>query len=193
MNYHVVVWDPRGEFAEGSIVQGEQAHQIQTYGAETLPVMPDLFRHHGIGGYMRRGWGSGWPLDHSVPKMTCPLSLYIPGNIGATQTATEPSRDALVHWCARLEPASKLVKSFTGVFRFASDPSQPCANFCGFAEQWDPRPIAELGPVDAHGGWVLRGRAKFRPTAEGVFAFAFYAAAVDLRVTWAAVSLTATG
>lgn len=181
MNNYVVVWDPQDRYWEGSLVSEMVANQIAGRGGVALPVDPALFQVSGVGGYFRRGWGAGWPMDHGVPKMFCPMSIYM----------TPEHR--VLHWVARLVPDEKFnVKepipgpSTLSVMSYAARAnsySSPLSNT-------GAKPLRELGVVDANGGWTARGSATTNPGVEGAYAFALYGAAPGVRVAWGALSVT---
>ena len=72
--YGVVVDDPSGQYWEGALVKGREGHILRSRGVIVLPVDPRMFRFSGIGGYMKRSWGAGFPLTNVVPALNCPLT-----------------------------------------------------------------------------------------------------------------------
>lgn len=180
---HVVVWDPEGKYWEGSLVGPEVATLIRGRGGAALPTDPELFAVSGVGGYMRRGWGAGWPLDAMAPRSFCPLALYV-----------TPEHRAL-HWAARLvadeghlaaarergidHPGSIQIMSYSprsNTFKVSITPRTEVVK------------IAGLGKADDLGGWTIGGHAVAHPAMEGVAAFALYGSGAGVRVAWAALS-----
>lgn len=180
-NSWVVVQDPDGKFWPGAIVDAARANQLRPRGVTLLPVVPALFKLSGVGGYAKREWGSGWPMDETVPRMHSPLTMYC---------TTELTN---FHWAARLvaAPEHGPGAKFQGTLRFAADPGQPLAMKVGLTP--DPaRPsidVCKLGPPDVHNGWTIGGTATARVPGDGHYGFAIFGTAPGLRIAWAAISL----
>lgn len=77
MNNKIVVWDPKGDYWEGSLVDDATARIVQTRGGAVLPTTPEHFKRSGCGGFFKRAWGAGWPLDYAAPKLCCPMVLFV--------------------------------------------------------------------------------------------------------------------
>lgn len=186
---HVVVWDPEGDFREGSVVDGANAPVLRARGATLLPCDPELFKRSGVGGYMRRGWGAGWPLDHGAARLVCPLTLWM-----------GPSH-RIVHWCARLEPDPKRAAEarekglgdLQGFLRLAADSTQSTAHQAAVGAVAQPVDGRQLGRADARGGWTVGGETRVTPSGEGHFGFALYGMLPGIRVAWAALSAVEDG
>ena len=108
----IVIWDPHGDFWQGAIVSAEEVPQLEMRGVATLPVERELLKGGAISGFFFRAWGSGWPLEDSVPRMCCPMALRV------VQFATDqvahnitPSR---LNWTARVVPSSPDVLDDSG-------------------------------------------------------------------------------
>jgi hypothetical protein len=191
----VVVEDATADYLEGSVVDATRAHQLSSRGVALLPFSPDLAKRSGVGGYMRRGWGAGYPLDAHIARMHCPLATY--GTPGYEE----------VHWRARLVAdeahVAELRRHFEvpegqdaprwtpidGLLRLAPDSSQ-ATPLLARAERVDsPVNMRELGAPDARGGWTVGGELLVRFPQEGVYGFGVYGSAPGLRVAWAAMSL----
>jgi hypothetical protein len=173
---HVVVYDPKNEFWEGGVVTSIRAAQLRERGVVTLPVIPDLFRASGVGGYAKRSWGGGLPLDARVPTMVAPLTLYCtPEFRGLT-------------WRARLVPEHD--GPYDGMVRFASDSGQR-SPLRGSYSALDDRftTLRDLPQADAEGGWVVGGEGVVGVGSEGHYGYSLYACAPGLRVVWVAASL----
>lgn len=183
--HRVVVWDPKGEFWEGSLVEERVARVLQERGVAMLPVVPELLRRAGVGGFHKRAWGSGWPLDFMAPRLVCPLTMFL-----STALRT-------LHWVARLvpddahrQPASE-GKTFTqGSVRLVGDSGQDHARMTTIANTTPAVDGAKLGKLDAEGGWTVGGDAEVNPSSDGFYGFGLYGTMPGVRVVWAAVSLT---
>lgn len=182
-SHYIVVDDPNDEYRDGSIVSATLNHQISNRGAVTLPVDPEVLRRSGVGGYHRRTWGAGWPLDSMAPRMTCPLTLW-----------ATPEHNSLA-WVARLSGGQELLalavsgERLEGQLRLASDTTGG-AYQAGLHGLEKPVSMREIGPPDAQGGWTISGRASASIAVEGHYGFALYGVAPGFRVIWAAASLT---
>jgi hypothetical protein len=149
-----------------------------------LPVVPELFRLSGAGGYFRRGWGAGWPLDGVHPVMSAQMVLFC-------------DRDrTLLHWCARLaqteeSEARRLAGTRPqGQLRLAADTSQRTPHALKLTPQGPPVDVSQLGAPDARGGWLIQGKSTLACPGEGHYGLALYGYAPGLRVLWAAVTVT---
>jgi hypothetical protein len=180
----VVVWDPEGDSEEGSVVDGANAPILKARGATLLPCDLELFKRSGIGGYMRRGWGSGWPLDHGTPRLFCPLTLWL----------TPAHR--LVHWAARIVPdprrlaeaMEKGLPDLLGFLRLAADSTQSTAHQAAVGAVAQPIDARQLGKADKHGGWTVGGDTRITPASEGHYGFSLYGTLPGVRIAWAAIS-----
>lgn len=184
--HYVVVEDPnhehdgRGEYWEGGVVDAARMKALAGRGVILLPVAPDLFRASAVGGYMRRGWGSGWPMPKTSPQSFCPLMQYVTPECKS------------IFWAARIVRDSRSKETPRGLLRLVSDSIQVHAVSAGYSP--DPTlavaRFEDLGEPDALGGWVVRGRGKVSPTTSGHLGLALYGFATSegLRVAWAAVS-----
>lgn len=181
--HNIVVWDPEAAYWEGSLVGDSVVTSIRGRGGVALPVDPELFKVSGVGGYFRRGWGAGWPCDHGTPKMFCPMSIY-----------TTPEH-RLLHWAARLVPDERheanLRNGIQGpsTITIMSYPARANTYAAPVTPQQGLKPLRELGPMDARGGWNLVGHVYANPSVEGNHAFALYGAANGLRVAWTALTI----
>lgn len=180
---HVVVWDPEDKYRDGSLVDDGVAAMVNGRGGSALPVDATLFEL-GCGGYMRRGWGAGWPVDFSIPKMFCPLTLYV----------TKEHR--MVHWTARL--VSTIALSGPGVvdprrdgtIQLAASTSRGNTYQAPLTPKATAKRLLDLGALDADGGWNIGGNAVVNVREEGNHAFALYGAGAGVRVVWAAITAT---
>ncbi len=179
--YSIVIEDPADEFWEGAVVVPSQANVVESRGGVVLPCDPRLFRLSGIGGFHRRAWGSGVPLGTSIPKMHCPMTIYVAAELHS------------LHWAARLVPDfdRRVEPPYTGQLRIAADTGQPYAISGGVGSIDDGRQhLARLGEPDERGGWTIRGRGSLQASNDGFVGIALYGMAMGLRVVWSAVSLT---
>lgn len=192
-DYWVVVDDPAGDWLEGSVVDANRAQQLRARGTCVLPFDPGLARQCGVGGYMRRGWGAGYPIDSSLPRMHCPLTVF-----------TTPDKSS-IHWAVRLEPSKEVrdqVRALlsqqdapddTGILgsiQLAADPSQPLQVRAGLEHAGSPVHMSSLGRPDERGGWTVVRHAQAIFAASGAYGFGIYGWA-PLRVAWAAISIVA--
>lgn len=184
-NKYVVVWDPEGKYWEGSLVDHAVAQLVRGRHGAAIPTDPELFAISGVGGYMRRGWGAGWPLEPTIPTSCCPLSLFL----------TQAHRS--LHWAARIV-ATEETRERVMMRGLEASGSVQIMSYAGrsnmFKASVSPRKgvqhLRDLGPADKHGGWTVEGDAVVHPTMEGVATFALYGAAPGCRVAWAAISVT---
>ena len=179
----VVVWDPEGTYSDGSLVSPEQAMVLESRGVALLPVEPELFRRAGVSGYMRRGWGAGWPLDYSAPRLVCPLTLFL--------VAGEKTK---INWVIRLMPAQNMLDEknhakTSGTLTLTGDNTVG-----GGALQIQPESklfdASQLGAIDEFGGWTTKGRGRVMIPGDGYYAFGLYGALPGIRVAWAALTQT---
>lgn len=183
----LVVEDPTGEWWEGALVEESRKAQLEARGVVLLPVLPDLFRRSGVGGFHKRAWGAGWPVLPARPTIVAPLTLYCSASF------------AFVHWAARVMPSSEQYERIEnsekgviqGFLRFIADASQAIPNKAGC------QPVVEcdLSTLDnrtvQERGFIVRGSAKVSIPGDGHYGFALYGAAAGLRVVWAAASQSA--
>ncbi len=179
---YIVVEDPENQYFEGSLVEAQRAEQLQQRGVAVLPVVPDLFKKSGAGGFFKRAWGSGWPLDALYPKMTAQMALFC-----------DPIYKQM-NWRARLVASPEFLAmdpvSRQGQLQLVADTSQRTPFNASCVPIDRPVVIRELGAPDARGGWVIGGRATIAVQTEGHYGFSLYGHAPGLRVLWAAVSVT---
>jgi hypothetical protein len=177
----IVVEDPEGHYFEGSLVDAGKAQQLERRGVALLPVNPELFRQSGAGGYFKRAWGSGWPLDALHPKIHAPVVLFC-----------DPDH-VVLHWMARLTATPEFLNaggSWTGQLQIAVDTSQRTPFHAGLTDTGTAVSAKDLGTPDRDGGWTVRGRGTISCRTEGHHGFALYGYAPGLRVLWVAVSVT---
>lgn len=176
----IVVWDPTGDYWEGALVAPQRAEVIRSQGGCVLPAAPELFRLSGVGGFTKRSWGSGWPLNFLHPQLACPLTVLL----------TEGYRG--VHWAIRLvDDGSREPGQIQGTLRLSSDTSQSYALKASLTPIGSPILGANLGKPDEYGGWTLTGRATVHPPQMGHHGFALYGTMPGCRVAWAALSVVA--
>lgn len=185
---HVVVWDPKGEFWEGAIVEEAKSRELEQRGAATLPCVPEIFRLTGFAGYAKRAWGSGWPLDSRTPSHVCPLSIWTPSSDLRT-----------LHWKAFVAPtdsgADRIARgqevAGEGIVRLITGETRESVMRPGLSSHHqakDPE-ISKLGaPRD--GGWIIGGFSNFSVPGAGLYALGLYGFAPGLRVVWVAATLT---
>lgn len=174
MRQGIMVWDPLGKVAEGTIVEGPHLQAVLARsGAAVLPVDVDLLERHALAGYHRRAWGAGVLFDNMRGVRGCPMVLYV-----------HPER-RFIHWTARVE---RLGDELQGTMRLTGNTGQPSAMSGGLGQGGTPIELAQLGPPDRHGGWTLAGSSQVSCTGEGYFGLSLYGSARGCRVLWSAVS-----
>lgn len=184
----IVVEDPTGEWWEGALVEESRCRQLESRGVVLLPVLPDLFKRSGVGGFHKRAWGAGHPLHPSRPSIAAPLMLFVSESFEH------------VHWAARLalDPAylERVKAGEKGIFasgflRFVGDASQSNPTKCTLM----PTKEADLSKLDdrtlVEDGFIIRGDSRVNFPGDGHYGFAFYGTALGLRVVWSAVSQAA--
>ncbi|GAC1475528.1 MAG: hypothetical protein PVSMB8_00050 [Vulcanimicrobiaceae bacterium] len=179
---HIVVWDPLGHdkergYWEGSIVDEARAKQLEARGVAVLPVEKQLFQV--AGGFAKRCWGAGWPLDHQQPGYLAPLALYL--------SRAETLRG--LAWLVRLVPDERFKGKAEGSIRLAPHTGQGNPLHAGYTPEGVAAIAArELGEPDAYGGWTRGGRGLLYLGQDGFHGFAIYGAAPGLRVAWVAAT-----
>lgn len=185
---YIVIEDPENQYYEGSLIEAQKAAQLEARGVITLPVMPELFKKSAAGGFFKRAWGSGWPLDALHPKMTSQMTLFC-----------DPVHNCL-HWKAKLVPTDEFLAlpaaQRQGQLQIVADTGQRTPYNASVVPIDRPVLIRELGArspastTAASTSWVVGGRATIACQVEGHYGFAIYGHAPGLRVLWAAVSVT---
>jgi hypothetical protein len=179
----IVVEDPTDTYWEGAHVDAIRAAQLRARGVALLPVVADVLVRAGVGGYHKRGWGAGWSLTTTIPRIASPMSMYC---------VKEMSK---IHWCARLvlEP-EYLIKLREGVLleghlRVASDYGQPFPSKAGVNPEdvVDIRQLTEK-QLGHHDGFLVGGTAKVSIAQDGIHGFALYGVAPGFRIAWSAIS-----
>lgn len=183
---HVVVWDPEGRYWEGSLVDQHVAATIRGRGGVVLPADASLFQVSGCGGFFKRAWGAGWPCDFAVPRMFCPMTLFL----------TKDHR--VIHWAARLVPderhqtAENGPPDSPGTIQIISVPARANLYQAAITPRTNAKSIREFGPVDSEGGWSIGGHAYATVMNEGNHSFGLYGSGSGVRVAWAAISAVKT-
>ena len=182
----IVIDDPKGDYWDGSLVDEQTARIIEARGGCCLPCVPELFKRAGVGGFFKRAYGAGWPLDFPAPRMFCPLTIWV----------DQRYRD--LHWRARLLPAEGactpdgvlIPNRLQGGLRLTADGGHTNAFQSSVSIRGNSPDAASLGPRDKEGGWTVGGHAIIQPSQDGFFSFSLYGAMPGLRVAWAALSLS---
>lgn len=183
---HVVIWDPTGEYWEGSLVDDRMERVLVERGVVALPVDQESMRRNGVGGYAKRSWGAGWPLDFASPRLSCPLTVFV--REGASR----------VDWALRLVPDERVAGAakegnaqLQGTLRIVGDPGQDHARVATLSLSEQPIDGAAMRrPLDADGGWTFRGGGGVRPGSDGFYGFGLYGLMPGARAAWAALSFT---
>jgi hypothetical protein len=183
---HVVVWDPSGDFWQGGIVTQEVADSLVPAGVVMLPVERRLLEQCAIGGFFFRSWGAGVPLPAGVPRMVCPMAMYV-----ARLNNSQPDAPTRLSWVARLVQVAPygVAEKPTGMIRLAPDSGQ-LGTFSGGVSATDKTAVdlSLLGAPDAHGGWTVRGEAGVNVAIDAVLGLGLYCSGEGARIAWAAVS-----
>ena len=180
----IVVEDPKGEYWEGSLLSLPVSRQLKARGAAVLPIDPNLMKRSGVGGFMKRAWGAGYPLDYQRHAMCCPLTIY----------ATV--RHAKLHWVARLVPGDRIAKlvaegkPFEGSLQLTADSSQMGTHHAGMQQHQPPVASRDLGKLDELGGWLVGGESVVRLAMDGHHGFGLYGSMPGVRVAWLAATIT---
>lgn len=185
-NEHIVVWDPEGEYWQGGIVDSATALPLRARGVALLPVDRRLLVAGAISGFFFRAWGAGWPVEGSVPRMCCPMTLRVAPFDG--QRDGTPDR---IHWVARLVPDGVPADDWKpiGIIRLAPDSGQQGAFANGLtATDRIAVDLAKLGKADQHGGWTVGGDAMFGSRFDQTIGLGLYCSCPGVRIAWAAVS-----
>jgi len=203
MGQFIVVEDPKGEFWEGALVDEMNAQALRAREVVLLPVIPDLFRRSGVGGFHKRAWGSGWSVDHFSPRVICPLTMYC-----AQYTDENHRALSQLNWAAKIVLTDEIKARLKighpdllpGFLKITSDASQFSPFKAGVVPKTDrddrvgDRP-AELLFKDLvtykqkeDGMLVLTGKATLTIPGDGYYGFGLYAMGTGLKVVWLAVS-----
>ena len=186
MEEFVIIWDPTGEVAEGTITGFKVAELVRQRGGCILPVAPELTRADGAGGYVIRKWGAGGQtLGNIQAKLCCPITVLIPE--GPWQG---------LHWAARLRPAPEVADAAAtgaavsnGLLRLVADNSRSYTQKCALTPQGENVTGDTLGKTDAAGGWTVRGKGVLSVPMAGHCGFALYGVLPRVLVDWVAVSV----
>jgi hypothetical protein len=190
--HYIVVWDPKNDYWEGSLVDELRAKQLEARGVALLPVQPELFKLAGVGGFAKRAWGSGFPLDHATPRLAAPITLFLPRADDPSSRVRSTQR---LHWKARIVPSDDIRgllaegKKYEGTLRLSVDNGAASPLHAGFTTQTPPIDMRALGPLDESGGWTVGGHGICTPACNGFFGFALYGAAPGFRIVWLAASI----
>lgn len=181
----IVVEDTTGDWWPGALIDTTRARQLEARGVVVLPVVPDLFRQSGVGGFHFRPWGSGWSLESGVPRMTAPLTMF-----GVPEMT-------MLHWKARLVPEPAFLERierdeknvFEGFLKISIDTSQVLVEKLGLVDReavdartFDKRTLRQ-------GGVIVGGVVPVRIPGPAHYGIALYGAIRGMRVAWAAASL----
>lgn len=189
----VVVWDPRGEVPEGTILRGDEKGRrldaLARNGVVLLPIDASLVALGGaLGGWFKRCYGEGVEVSGMRGTRVVPVALHV-----------EPDRE-FVHFAVRLvPPAGKAHAPGTarGQFRLVSDTSGSTQGMTGGLSALElPGQAAhtdDLGPADAAGGWTLRRAYRLSCAMRGLFLAQVYGVATGVAVAWVAVSQARVG
>lgn len=172
----IVVWDPSGQYPEGSFVEGDRGvEKMIREGVMLLPADPELMQQSPIAGFFSRKWGPGWAYTGARAVRGCPMLMYLP---------TEVVR---VNWIARLAPDPEEVTR-SGILRMVGHTSAPGQVAGGLSAISTAINLAELPDPDEHGGWTVHGESKLAMAQEGFVGVALHGACTGVRILISAVS-----
>ncbi len=156
---------------------------LEARGLVALPVDPELFLVSGVGGFYKRSYGSGWPLNASTPRFLCPALLYV------------TREHHKLSWAMRLvrDGAADAREQYVGLLRLTRDTAQIAGLAGGFSGN-DPQnknlvDVSKLGAPDDEDGWTVRGDGTLMSSGEGLLALSVYGNAPGLAVQWLAVAV----
>jgi hypothetical protein len=182
---YIVVEDRTGEWWDGALVDDVRAKQLEARGVLLLPVIPDLFRKSGVGGYAKRSWGAGWLLDALSPRIICPMTMFC------------SQAYSTLNWIAKILPTDELVtrlkqaspEQLQGFVKICGDSGQAISYQAGIVPKEDVL-IKDLLKKDLteDGAFILRGTARLSLPADTHYGFGLYAMAPGIRVVWSAIS-----
>lgn len=190
---HVVVYDPEGKYWDGASVDHKLAARLRQRGAVTLPFMTDMLKWSGVGGWSKRCFGAGLPLDSRAPALVGPLTLYchpdVRGLVWAARLVPD-MRGGAVRQDSGMETRPSAGVPREGMIRFAADSGQKTP-MKGAYNELDEKAllVREFGDPDADGGWIVGGRGHTSVSTEGHYGYSLYATAPGLRVAWLAASV----
>lgn len=173
MNTQIVVHDPRGRFAIGTILEDASAQKEAAEGLILLPCDPELIYGQSAsaaGGYVVRHWGLGVLYDGMRATRACPMLLHV-----------FPGRE-WIHWAAMVKPDGDMRGNLTLVTNTAAIASMKG----GLAQVDRPPALESLELLD--GQEVIRGRCRIQVGAEGYLAMNLYGALTGTRVMWSAAT-----
>lgn len=189
MQNNIVVWDPQNEYWEGALVSNDRAREIEQRGVCVMPVDTSLFAMSGAGGFFKRAWGSGWPLDHATPRHFANMTIFSPTGDPDGRTPRK------LHWRARLARAPGYDGTLdAGFVRLTADTAQISQHRLGLGHgPHDITMIAmkDIGAADKWGGWTVGGAASVLIRDSAHYPLSLYGMQRGIRLVWAAVSLGA--
>jgi hypothetical protein len=186
---YIVVYDPEGEYWDGSLVNPLVKNQLEARGVILLPTLPSLFKLSGVAAYAKRSWGAGLSLDFPAPKLHSPLTMFC------------DQRYTILHWAARLLPDPSFLKKLEagdpellhGFLQISTDSSQVIPGKAGVHPKnpnVDVRALTKQ-KISKRGDFIVQGFANLRIPTDGHYGFGIYGYAPGLRLVWAAVSQAA--
>lgn len=184
----IVVWDPKNEYWEGSLVSTRLEPMLNARGACVMPVVPELFRLGGNAGFVKRAWGAGFPFEPGIPRMHCPVTALVLKDY------------PMLHWRARLLSSPEFDAQMGspefrpgGSIRLVGDGTRELTHHAHLHPHTPSIDVRELGPKDTNNGWTVGGRASVGAAINGHYGFSIYGAAEGIRVAWLAVTFTKDG
>lgn len=169
----VIVHDSKNIYHDGAVVTpGDFEVMARQRPMVSLPIDPARLRDTGAGAYVKRAWGSGWPVQQNIPSILASIVLHVP---------PEASR---VEWVAHVVRTSDAQPR--GRLRLSLDTTSPVAGF-PVTQIQDSRPLEECEPYE--GGLLVRGVSRVNVPHPSLQPLALYGmGGGGLAVAWLAAS-----
>jgi len=165
----IVVHDPRREVPDGQIIRGElEVAKAKSHGLLLLPVDLD-HAADGLGGYFRRGWGTGWLMNRNSGERACPMALGADPEFG------------WIYWAAWVVSSGGDPR---GSVRLASDTTVPGVMQAGIGAS----DAADLGGNPE--GFAIAGKCQLTAKQRGPIAVSLWGVAKHSLIVVSAVSTT---
>jgi hypothetical protein len=182
---YIVVEDRTGDWWEGALVDDVRGRQLESRGVVVLPVVADLFKKSGVGGFHKRAWGAGWTIDSLTPRIVCPLTMFCAQSLNR------------LNWVAKVIPSEELLGTLKrevpelvqGFVKICADSSQSISYRAGVTPDVELM-LKDLTPKNLtdDGAFILKGTAKLSLPSDAHYGFGLYTMGSGLRVVWSAIS-----
>jgi len=173
--HFIVLTDSSGKYKEGDVLDQVHARVAESKGTVVLPFRPEHARRNPVGGYFRRGFGTGIVPSSTSFDFVARGALFV--------TKVERQR---VHCAFRLKHTGT-AQFLRGEFRIAADTGTGQVNAGTLGVNTPVRLVEEvLGEPDADGGWTLKTSAPLTVAHEGLMTIGLYGAATGVSIEWVA-------